>query len=302
MPSTPLFREEEADILLFIHSVFRKAIAKHHAHRLELFFQLQTRNEISTSLIEHLIDGMEILNTLERAAPAAILAHPLIVQIRNQQVKLLNKIEKICMAQSEQAPEEAVLRDLIDTMKRFDFIVNRFDIGLTASLTDIDELTGLLNRTALERDIKKEQAQAKRTDKTLCVALIDADYFKQVNDEYGHGFGDYVLEELADRFEDSIRPRDQVYRYGGEEFLILLPDTTTEQGCKIMTRLRERVARQVISDGEISITQTVSVGLAIISPDEDPTAAIERADIALYHAKETGRNKVVLWHQEMAKE
>lgn len=316
MPTTPLFREEEADILLFVHAVFRRAVAKHHATRLELFFHLHTRNQLNRDLVSQILSDLQILPTIEGAASQAILEHPLLVQMRFHSDKLISKVEKVCahrLAQSQFTEEtsteknptlktptekldESTFRELINIMKRFDLIVNRFDTGLTASLTDIDELTGLLNRTALERDLKREQAQAKRTGRSLCVAMIDADHFKKVNDDYGHHFGDLVLEALADRFEESLRPRDQVYRYGGEEFLILLPDTTPEQAVKVMERVRRKTSAQTMSNNDVSITQTVSIGVTSIGTEEIPSEAICRADDALYHAKETGRDKVVLWH------
>jgi diguanylate cyclase (GGDEF) domain len=132
----------------------------------------------------------------------------------------------------------------------------------------------------------------------VSLALIDGDNFKDINDNYGHNFGDYVLEELADCFEKYTRPTDHVFRYGGEEFLVLLPNTSLKKAESVMNRLREEVAKLPFYEDGISITQTVSVGIACLPYDQDPDEAIERADEALYKAKETGRNKVVLWQDE----
>lgn len=123
--------------------------------------------------------------------------------------------------------------------------------------------------------------------------MVDADHFKKVNDDYGHSFGDVVLEELADRFETSLRPRDRIYRYGGEEFLVVLPDTGLHQAEKVMERIRIRCSERPVSEEEISITQTVSIGLTEVNIDEEIDSAIERADEALYQAKESGRNRLV---------
>lgn len=178
-------------------------------------------------------------------------------------------------------------------MQRFDIAINRFDMDLTSSLTDVDELTGLLNRTAMDRDLKRELAQATRSGRPLCLGMVDADHIKAVNDDYNRSFGDTVLEELADRFEGSLRPRDHIYRYGGEEFLIVLPATGLHQARKVMDRLRVRSSELPISEDGISITQTVSIGPTEANIDEDIDTAIERADKALYRAKESGCDRVV---------
>ena len=178
-------------------------------------------------------------------------------------------------------------------MQRLDIAINHFDMAITAALIDVDELTGLLNRTAMDRDLKRELAQSKRTGKLLCLAMVDADHFKKVNDDYGHNFGDTVLEELADRFEAGLRPRDRIYRYGGEEFLVSLPDTALQQAKKVMERIRIRCSERPVSEEEISITQTVSIGLTEVNIDEEIDSAIERADEALYQAKESGRDQVI---------
>jgi diguanylate cyclase (GGDEF)-like protein len=179
-------------------------------------------------------------------------------------------------------------------MHDFDRIADRLDSGIITSLTDIDELTGLLNRTAMLRDLDREQAQARRTGRPFTVAMVDADHFKKVNDDHGHVFGDVCLETLAERFVESIRPRDQVYRYGGEEFLVLLPDTPLARAKPVLERLRKRACEHAISDGETTINLSVSVGAAEAASDEEASTAIDRADAALYRAKEAGRNRLEL--------
>jgi diguanylate cyclase (GGDEF)-like protein len=197
-------------------------------------------------------------------------------------------------AHNAMAPEQ--LARLLRALHDFDRIADRLDSGITTSLTDIDELTGLLNRTAMLRDLDRERAQARRTGRPFTVAMVDADHFKKVNDEHGHGFGDVCLETLAERFVESIRPRDQVYRYGGEEFLVLLPDTPLAKAKPVLERLRRRACERAISDGKTTITLSVSVGAAEAAGDEEPGAAIDRADAAMYRAKEAGRNRLELDH------
>jgi diguanylate cyclase (GGDEF)-like protein len=211
----------------------------------------------------------------------------------SRQTELLARSQTVLSVVAEGKLDSSLFRSLINAMQRFDIAINRFDIGITSSLTDVDELTGLLNRTAMDRDLKRELAQARRTGKPLCLAMIDADQFKKVNDDYGHSFGDTVLEELASRFEASLRPRDRIYRYGGEEFLVTLPDTGLDQAAKVMDRLRVRSSEQPVSEDDISITQTVSIGLTEVNTDEAIDTAIERADEVLYRAKESGRDRVI---------
>lgn len=185
-------------------------------------------------------------------------------------------------------------RSFLCAQHRFDQLTDRFISGITTLLTDVDELTGLLNRKAMEQDLDREQAQARRNGDPFTIAMVDADHFKKVNDNYGHNFGDEVLEILAERFVESLRPSDRVYRYGGEEFLVLLPNTSLETARPVLERLRSLACAYNISDGDFTINQTVSIGATEVDGNEDIEAAVERADQALYRAKEAGRNRVEL--------
>ena len=176
-------------------------------------------------------------------------------------------------------------------VQRFHELADKFRTRITTSMIDIDELTGLPNRKAMERDLEAENEQVKRGGYHFSIAMVDADHFKNVNDKYGHVFGDYVLEELSGRLSEGIRPYDRVYRYGGEEFLILLSDTTLEEAHDVLDRLRLKVGGEIISDGEKSIRLTISIGAAASSHANVPTL-VKFADDALYRAKESGRNCV----------
>jgi len=137
------------------------------------------------------------------------------------------------------------LADLLRTVHVFDHLADRLTSGIVLSMTDVDDLTGLLNRTAMERDLARQMTESKHSGRAFTIAMVDVDHFKKVNDDFGHGFGDHVLETLAKRFEDSLRPRDRAYRYGGEEFLLLLPDTPLEQAAPVLERLRRRAHERV---------------------------------------------------------
>lgn len=291
---TPLTREEDSDILLILHSALRKAVAKHQASRLELFYQLQfPENATAHEPIEKLLPGLDVIPSLKKVITEVVTEHPLFQEINSRQGNLLAQIQPVLSATAEGQLKPSLFRPLIKAMQRLDIAINRFDMAITASLTDVDELTGLLNRTAMNRDLKRELAHAKRTGKTLCLAMVDADHFKSINDDYGHSFGDTVLEELADRFEASLRPRDRIYRYGGEEFLVALPETGLHRAEKVMERIRIRCSEQPVIEEDISIRQTVSIGLTEVKFDEEIDIAIERADEALYQAKQSGRNRLV---------
>ena len=158
-----------------------------------------------------------------------------------------------------------------------------------------DELTGLHNRRFFMHSLDIEVARARRSGAPLSVAVADVDYFKRVNDKYGHGGGDEVLRALAKIFEQIMRTGDVVGRLGGEEFAVLMPDTDEIQARIACERLRGAIAGRKIrlpSGEEIPIT--LSTGLALLVPGDDRDKLVNRADLALYRAKEGGRNQVRL--------
>ncbi len=160
----------------------------------------------------------------------------------------------------------------------------------------VDELTGLLNRRAFEKDIVKEVSRVKRYKCPLSLIMCDIDHFKEVNDTYGHTIGDKVLKHLAHIWKKSVREIDAIYRYGGEEFIILTPHTAKEDAFKLAERLRKRVGsyRFVVEPPDKYIKITVSFGVSDIKADEPILAALERVDKALYKAKKSGRNCTVM--------
>lgn len=161
-----------------------------------------------------------------------------------------------------------------------------------------DALTGLYNRGQFDKRVRQEIATARRNKTPLCCMMIDADFFKSVNDNYGHSVGDVVLKGISRVIIEQIRENDTASRYGGEEFIVLLPFTSVEEAELVAGRVRQAVERTSfdISDFKISgksaLEITISLGLALYNPEEEPEAFCERVDKALYQAKHDGRNCV----------
>jgi two-component system cell cycle response regulator len=155
-----------------------------------------------------------------------------------------------------------------------------------------DALTGLLNRYGLHRALQRELAEARRYARPLSCLLIDIDFFKTVNDTYGHGAGDTALVQAARVITESVRGSDVVCRYGGEEFLVLAPETGHEGARALAEKIRQSFSERLFGEGEHVFPLTLSTGVAQLGDDESGNDMIARADEALYHAKQTGRDRV----------
>jgi diguanylate cyclase (GGDEF)-like protein len=160
-----------------------------------------------------------------------------------------------------------------------------------------DDLTQLYNRRGILEVSKYEFDRAKRYNRPLSVLLVDVDHFKSINDLYGHPSGDLVLYELGKILKSQIRSVDKIGRLGGEEFVILLPETSINFACQVAERLRLVVEKAGLQapPNEQSIHVTLSIGVAALTPDDpDLYALIGAADQAMYRAKDSGRNRVLV--------
>ena len=157
-----------------------------------------------------------------------------------------------------------------------------------------DAMTGLHNRRFLEESVDTLVGQAQRRKCSMAFLMLDLDYFKMVNDTYGHDVGDAVLKALAKLLKQSVRASDYVIRYGGEEFLILLQETDAADADTVAEKIRAAVADLKVQTSGGILQKTISIGISSFPEDSDTFwQALKFADVALYHAKETGRNRVV---------
>lgn len=159
-----------------------------------------------------------------------------------------------------------------------------------------DALTGMLNRRAILERLSAELERARRAGSSLAIAMIDIDHFKQINDRYGHLAGDEVLCHCVRHLSQRLRASDSIGRYGGEEFLLLLPDTTAENAMAVVDELRRSMAETPAQFGNLQIPLSFSAGLwcAVPGPADTSDSLIGKADVALYEAKLEGRNTLRL--------
>ena len=167
--------------------------------------------------------------------------------------------------------------------------VSRHEVGM-------DVLTKLLNRRFLPTIFKREIAHANRTGTPLSVLIIDVDKFKEINDTWGHNTGDEILRKVSQAFYDNVRSSDYVFRYGGDEFIIVLTEASENETLRTAERIRSRVEKTKLkaANGE-DIALSLSIGAAMFNGHPDYERLIQIADEALYIAKRRGRNRVELW-------
>jgi diguanylate cyclase (GGDEF)-like protein len=168
-----------------------------------------------------------------------------------------------------------------------------------------DSLTGLYNRRFLEGYVDILSSEIEREKKNAAVLMADLDYFKKVNDVYGHQVGDRVLQTLARILRNTVRRSDVVIRYGGEEFLLILKHVATaDEAVDVAEKIRKSVEEHVMKlDGAVVLKKTVTIGLALFPEDSDTFwHTVKFADVALYHGKSNGRNQVVRFLPAMWKD
>ena len=188
--------------------------------------------------------------------------------------------------------------DMVDARKQADQAGERVR-ELEAALEQVseqvreDQLTGTLNRRGLDDAMQREVARAERRKSPLCVAVLDLDNFKKLNDTYGHQAGDDALVHLSQVVKQTLRPTDIVARYGGEEFIVLFSDTNLKQAVEVMRRLQRQLTKQFFLHNHERLLITFSAGVALLKAGESQESVFARADKAMYQAKLQGKNRVV---------
>jgi diguanylate cyclase len=166
------------------------------------------------------------------------------------------------------------------------------ELELVSKLVREDQLTGALNRRGLDDALEREVARSERLKTPLCVALLDLDNFKNVNDALGHHVGDQVLSHLVNMVMQTIRTNDMIGRYGGDEFLVLMPGSQIEDAYEVISRLKRRLALTPLRCETQELLVTFSAGVAMRHQGEDTQTMIQRADHAMYEAKTAGRDRI----------
>lgn len=185
-------------------------------------------------------------------------------------------------------------------------IISNIVIGLESALSkqicikeledaaSTDPLTKCYNRREFEKQLNQQYSISKRKNKSFSLVMFDIDHFKKINDTYGHQAGDFILTEMASRIRSVIRVEDSFFRYGGEEFVLTLPETDSCKACVLAHRLKELVSNAPFIYGKKSIPVTASFGVSSYDKDgSSPEEVLKKADLMLYKAKEAGRNRVM---------
>lgn len=161
-----------------------------------------------------------------------------------------------------------------------------------------DPLTGLFNRREITKKLEEEQIRFDRNNNPFSVLIADIDFFKKVNDTYGHNYGDFILKSVANILKTTSRKQDSVSRWGGEEFLLLLPETDISGAALLAEKLRSKIENMIFDDGEFQIKVTLTFGVNVYDKVENIDSLISKADSALYEGKQKSRNCVVIYSKQ----
>jgi diguanylate cyclase len=209
------------------------------------------------------------------------LVEELLGQTRGMQADVARAHDELVVARRLVSEYEGRIRELED------------ELATVSEQVREDQLTKTLNRRGLEDAWVAESARAERQSSPLCLAVLDLDNFKQLNDRLGHQAGDRALVHLTGVVRQALRPSDVIARFGGEEFVVLLPHTPIEEAVKVVERLQRELTRRFFMHNHERVLITFSAGVALRSAGESRDGMIKRADAALYEAKRTGKNRVV---------
>jgi two-component system cell cycle response regulator len=240
------------------------------------------------------VDGVEICRRLRHRSETEPYTYTILLTAKNQQREMLEAMDAGVDDFLAKPFDPAELKARLLVGKR----IVELQQKLVSANSDLhyaanhDFLTKLWNRAAIINFLQREVARALREGLNLGVILVDIDHFKKVNDELGHETGDCVLQEVAKRLLTSLREYDGVGRYGGEEFLLVMPGCDQVTTVRRAEHIRESISSTPIQTSLNATTVTVSMGVAVAEPATDSKSLLRRADLALYQAKGNGRNRV----------
>ena len=161
------------------------------------------------------------------------------------------------------------------------------------AMNNTDQLTGVYNRNYMESHLVRELERCRRHDNSMSLLMIDVDLFKIINDSYGHPCGDYALKTICERISSNIRKSDSLIRYGGDEFCIIMPETSEKHAYKVAETIRKSICDHPFTFADMTFNTTISIGVAVLDQDtDDVESMLKKADEALYTAKQSGRNSV----------
>jgi len=187
-----------------------------------------------------------------------------------------------------------------NTLERLRLEIDTLVHEIQEALYDHDPLTGAGNRVSMLTRLRELQEMVNRNVQECCIAIMDLDFFKAINDTYGHPVGDQVLCASAQYVMEHLRPYDKVFRYGGEEFLISMPNTNLPLGTAVLDRVRDGLGLTVLAhQGSNPVSVTACFGITLLEPDITVEQSIQRADTAMYAAKGAGRNCVRAWDSSL---
>jgi diguanylate cyclase len=269
-------------------------------HGLGLAIQEEEEQRLVADRLHNCVDdGMRTINqALSEHNDIDRLKTAVEAQVHNIQSALKNSLPE---KDDNQASLSSQLTSLVERVQRME----KQDADIREQLEQekiravTDKLTGLPNREAYSERVHDEMLRWQRYQHPLSLAVLDIDFFKKVNDQYGHQMGDKVLKAVSSSVANRLREVDFIARFGGEEFVLLLPETSAEDALHMLNRTRERLAKTQMksknSDGEeTKFTVTFSIGIAQFTEGDTSEEVFERADKALYEAKEKGRNQCII--------
>jgi diguanylate cyclase len=285
----------DIEVLYDAESGLKELIFKQGKLKHGLVEARDTLKQMATTFVERLaemtqntgdyhqkIEGyQQQLSSIDDITELNVLLDRLMEDTRAMQLDVLRSHED--MKETQQKVEDAEQRIRKLTL----------ELDQASTLAHNDYLTGALNRRGMEEALAREFSRADRSGSKVCLALMDVDHFKRLNDSLGHEAGDTALAHLAKVTREALRPTDVLARYGGEEFVIILPETDLDEGKQVMARVQRDLTRNFFLHKNERVLITFSAGVAERRAEEGAEITLKRADMALYEAKHSGRNRVV---------